>query len=101
MIKNFKDKYSEQLWQGKRVRKFQSFRVQALRRLDILNAVTRLEDLLLNPGNRFESLTGNNRFESLTGNRQGQYSIRINRKWRICFEWDGQNSKNVEIIDYH
>ena len=92
MIKNFKDKFSEQLWSGKHVRKFQSFRIQALRRLDILNAVVRLEDLMLNPGNRFESLTGD---------RQGQFSIRINRKWRICFEWDGQNSRNVEIIDYH
>lgn len=92
MITNFKDKYSEQLWQGKKVRKFQAFRTQALRRLDILNAAIRLEDLMLNPGNRFESLSGN---------RQGQYSIRINRKWRICFEWDGQNSINVEIIDYH
>ena len=92
MIKSFEDKYSEQLWQGKRVRKFQSFRLQALRRLDILNAATRLEDLMLNPGNRFESLTGN---------RHGQYSIRINQKWRVCFAWDGQNSINVEIVDYH
>jgi proteic killer suppression protein len=92
MIKNFKDKFSERLWLGKRVQKFQSFRTQALRRLDILNAAIRIEDLMLNPGNRFESLTGN---------RQGIYSIRINRKWRICFEWDGQDSKNVAIIDYH
>ena len=92
MIKTFKDKSSEQLWSGKRVLKFQPFRLQALRRLDILNAATRLEDLMVNPGNRFESLSGD---------RKGQYSIRINRKWRICFEWDGQNSTNVEIIDYH
>ncbi len=66
--------------------------MQALRRLDILNAATRIEDLMLNPGNRFESLTGK---------RQGQYSIRINRQWRICFEWDGLDIVNVEIIDYH
>jgi len=92
MIKNFKDKHSQQLWQGKRVKKFQSFRMQALRRLDILNAVTRLEDLMLNPGNRFEALSGT---------RQGQFSIRINRQWRVCFEWDGQDPINVEIIDYH
>ncbi len=92
MIKHFKDKYSEQLWQGKRVRRFQSFSLQALRRLDVLNAATRVEDLMLNPGNRFEALTGK---------RQGQYSIRINRKWRICFEWDGQDANNVEIVDYH
>ena len=92
MIKNFKDKSSELLWYGESVRKFQSFRNQALRRLDILNAATRIEDLMLNPGNSFESLIGN---------RRGQFSIRINRKWRICFEWDGQDAKNVEIIDYH
>ena len=92
MIKNFKDKHSQQLWQGKRGKKFQPFRMQALRRLDILNAVTRLEDLMLNPGNRFEALSGT---------RQGQFSIRINRQWRVCFEWDGQDSINVEIIDYH
>ena len=92
MIKHFNDKYSEQLWQGKRVRRFQSFSLQALRRLDILNAATQVEDLMLNPGNRFEALTGK---------RQGQYSIRINRKWRICFEWDGQDANNVEIVDYH
>lgn len=92
MIKSFEDKYSEQLWQGKRVRMFQSFRLQALRRLDILNAAIRLEDLVLNPGNRFESLIGK---------RQGKYSIRINQKWRVCFAWDGQNSINVEIVDHH
>ena len=91
MIKNFKDKFIDQLWAGKSVRKFQSFRIQALRRLDILNAAVRIEDLMLNPGNSFESLTGD---------RQGQFSMRINRKWRICFEWDGQNSKNVEIVDF-
>ena len=92
MIKTFKDKSSEQFWAGKRVLKFQPFRLQALRWLDILSAATRLEDLMVNPGNRFESLSGD---------RKGQYSIRINRKWRISFEWDGQNSTNVEIIDYH
>ena len=69
-----------------------SYSKREKRKLDILNAATRVEDLMLNPGNRFETLTGK---------RQGQYSIRINRKWRICFEWDGQDANNVEIVDYH
>jgi len=92
MIKSFKDKNSSNLWAGKRVTKFQSFRLQALRRLDILNAAIRLEDLMLNPGNRFEALGGK---------RKGQFSIRINQKWRICFDWNGQDAINVEIADYH
>ena len=92
MIKSFRDKNSSRLWEGKRVAQFQSFHLQALRRLDILNAAIRLEDLLLNPGNRFEALGGD---------RQGQFSIRINQKWRICFEWDDQDAINVEITDYH
>ncbi len=92
MIKSIKDKHTANLWAGKRVKKFQPFQLQALRRLDILHAAIRLEDLMLNPGNHFESLSGN---------RQGQYSIRINKKWRICFEWDGQHAIYVEIVDYH
>lgn len=64
----------------------------ALRRLNVLHSATSLGDLAGNPGNHFEKLTRN---------RKGQYSIRINDQWRVCFNWDGQNAQNVEITDYH
>ena len=73
MIKSFRDKNSSRLWEGKRVAKFQSFHLQALRRLDILNAAIRLEDLLLNPGNRFEALGGD---------QQGQFTIFPQPDWQ-------------------
>lgn len=92
MIRSFRDKDTERLWNGDRVRRFEGFRRQALRRLDVLNAASRLEDLMMNPGNMFEALRGQ---------RAGQYSIRINRQWRLCFEWDGEHAANVEIVDYH
>ena len=67
-------------------------RKSALRRLYALDAATNLLDLRSPPSNRLEKLRGN---------RAGQYSIRINDQWRICFEWRGGNAWNVEIVDYH
>jgi len=64
----------------------------ALRRLMLLDAAERLEDLRIPPGNRLEKLFGN---------RQGQYSIRINDQWRICFRWQQGDAYDVEIVDYH
>jgi len=58
----------------------------------MLNAAHKIEDLRIPPGNRLEALKGN---------RRGQHSIRINDQWRICFEWDGANAAEVEIVDYH
>lgn len=92
MIKSFKDKKTEQLNNGERVKKFQSFARQAEKRLRILDAADTLESLMYLPSNRFKSLTGD---------RQGQYSIRINDQWRICFEWADDGPANVEITDYH
>ena len=92
MIKSFKDKRTEQLHNGRRVRKFQSFARQAEKRLRILDAADTLESLMYLPSNRFKALTGD---------RQGQYSIRINDQWRICFEWSDDGPTNVEITDYH
>ena len=92
MIKSFKDKRTEQLHNGRRVRKFQSFARQAEKRLRILDAADTLESLMYLPSNRFKALTGD---------RQGQYSIRINDQWRICFEWTDDGPINVEITDYH
>lgn len=94
LILSYKDKQTEAFSQGEFVRAFQGFVQQAERRLAILNAATSLDTLRALPGNRLEALRGD---------RAGQYSIRINQQWRLCFEWpDGQPGPgNVEIVDYH
>ncbi len=92
MIRSFKDKDSQALYNGKSVKKWKAFIRQAERRLHILDMATSLDDLRNLPSNRFESLKGD---------RRGQYSIRINRQWRICFRWVKGEPHNVEIIDYH
>jgi proteic killer suppression protein len=91
MLLSYRDKKTEQFAKGEFVKAFQSFEDQAARRLSILNAALSLDTLRALPGNR------------LKGDRAGQYSIRINQQWRICFEWpDGQTGPgNVEIVDYH
>ena len=94
MIRSFRDKASQRFAGGERIARFEGFRRQAEKRLRILESATNLLDLAQLPSNRLEALSGN---------RQGQYSIRINQQWRICFEWpkgvDGP--ENVEIVDYH
>jgi proteic killer suppression protein len=94
MILSYRDKKTEAFAQGTFVKAFQGFETQAERRLAILNAAPSLETLRGLPGNRLEALRGG---------RAGQYSIRINQQWRICFEWpDGEpGPSNVEIVDYH
>jgi toxin HigB-1 len=94
MILSYRDKRTEQFGQGAFIRAFQGFDQQAERRLAILNAAPSLNTLRDLPSNRFEALRGD---------RSGQFSIRINQQWRICFEWpDGQAGPgNVEIVDYH
>jgi proteic killer suppression protein len=92
MIKSFKDKKTEQLYNGERVKKFQAFARQAEKRLRILDAADTLESLMYLPSNRFKALTGD---------RLGKYSLRINDQWRICFEWANDGPANVEITDYH
>jgi proteic killer suppression protein len=79
---------------GERVRRWEPLRRQAEKRLRILDAATSLGDL---------ATLNSNRLEALKGNRKGQYSIRINEQWRICFEWpkDARGPSNVEIVDYH
>ena len=74
--------------------RFEAFRRQAEKRLRILDAAVSLRDLAQLPSNRLEALFGD---------RKGQYSIRINQQWRICFEWpkEGDGPENVEIVDYH
>ncbi len=94
MILSYRDKQTAGFSQGERVREFQAFADQAHRRLAILDAATRIEDLRALPSNRFEAMRGK---------RVGQFSIRINQQWRICFEWPTGEAgpSNVEIVDYH
>jgi proteic killer suppression protein len=93
MIVSFRDKRTRDFAEGKRVKTFAGFERQAEMKLDQLDAATSLRDLDL-PGNRLEALKGD---------RQGQFSIRINDQWRICFEWPkgSPGPLKVEIIDYH
>ncbi len=94
MIRSFRDRRSQNFYDGEHVRAFHGFAAQAERRLAILDAATSLRDLRALPSNRLEVLKGD---------RAGQYSIRINQQWRICFEWPegSPGPENVEIVDYH
>ena len=94
MILSYKDKRTEDFATGKRVKEFAGFAKQAEKRLDILDSAPDKKALAFLPSNNFEALVGD---------RKGYYSIRINRQWRICFEWaDGDTgASNVEIADYH
>ena len=93
MIKSFACKETEKLFNRETSRKFlQSIQHIARRKLEILDATEVLQDLRIPPSNHLEKLSGD---------RKRQYSIRINKQWRICFEWHDGNAYNVEIVDYH
>lgn len=92
MIKSFVCRDTEKLFNDQRVRRFQSFERQARKRLMVLHAAPSIEALMLNPGNALHALSGD-----LTG----QYAIRINKQWRVCFEWLDGNAYHVKIADYH
>ena len=92
MILSFRDKRTELFAKGQFVRAFQGVDRQGWKRLDILNAAISLADLRALPSNRLEALKGD---------RAGQYSIRINQQWRICFVWRNGAAERVEIADYH
>jgi toxin HigB-1 len=94
MIKSYGDRDTQRLAAGEKVHQWEPFRLQAEKRLRILDAATSLRDL---------ALLNSNRLEGLKGNRKGQYSMRINDQWRICFRWpkDEPGPSNVEIVDYH
>ena len=93
MILSYRDRRTQSFSEGKRVKAFGGIAFKAEMRLDQLDAATSLLDLDL-PGNRLEALKGD---------RKGQYSIRINDQWRICFEWPpgSPGPANVEIVDHH
>jgi toxin HigB-1 len=94
MILGYGDKRTEAFAQGEFVRDFQAFHRQAYKRLEILEAAMALKELRVLPSNRLEALKGN---------RRGQFSIRINMQWRICFEWapHAAGPSRVVIVDYH
>lgn len=93
MIKTFRDRDTERAFNRERVKRF-SLPLQKLaqRKLDLLDGADAIEDLRIPPGNRLEKLSGN---------RRGQYSIRVNNQWRICFRWKSGQATEVEIVDYH
>ena len=94
MIRSYGDRKTQRFSEGERVPGFEGFRRQAEKRLRVLEAATSLRDLAQLPSNRLEALYGD---------RNGQYSIRINQQWRVCFEWSegAEGPENVEIVDYH
>ena len=92
MIKTFKCKDTEKLFNDLDVKKFRSISKAARIKLEVLNAAVSLDSLRVPPGNRLEQLKGN---------RKGQHSIRINNQWRVCFMWKKESAIKVEIVDYH
>ena len=92
MIRSFRCKDTERLFQRESVRRFKAIESVARRKLEMLEAATRIQDLRVPPGNRLEALTRD---------RKGQHSIRINDQWRVCFVWHENGADGVEIVDYH
>jgi proteic killer suppression protein len=92
MIKRFKCRDTQALFEGKRISRFVNIASVAVRKLQMLHAVERLESLRIPPQNRLEALKGE---------RKGQWSIRINDQWRVCFVWKDNAAWDVEIVDYH
>lgn len=92
MIRSFGDKDTERLYDQHDVRKFRAIERRARGKLEMLDAAYVLSDLRVPPGNRLEALKGD---------RKGQYSIRIDKQWRIVFSWSDAGPKNVSIVDYH
>ena len=91
MIKSFKCRDTEVMFNGKRIERFIIIQSAAMRKLALLNVAGRIEDLRVPPGNTLEALKGK---------RKRQWSIRINDKWRICFRFEAGNAFDVEIVDY-
>jgi proteic killer suppression protein len=93
MIRSFRDAETATVWEGRRSRRLpQDIQAVALRKLLMLNQARVIGDLRVPPANRLERLRGA---------REGQWSIRVNRQWRICFRWSDANAEDVEIVDYH
>jgi proteic killer suppression protein len=93
MILGFRSKEAEKVWHGEVTKRLPpAIQIVARRKLRMLNSARRLDDLRIPPANRLEALKGE---------RRGQYSIRINEQWRLCFRWTEAGPGDVEIVDYH
>jgi proteic killer suppression protein len=92
MIRSFADRKTEKFFSGERIKTFSGFKKAAERQLVMLDSAEELVDLLVHPPNKLEKLSGD---------RKGQYSIRINDQWRICFVWRNDGPHGVEITNYH
>ena len=92
MIRSFRCKDTEKLFNDRPVKRFAGFERVARRKLEMVDAATALDDLRQPPGNRLEVLKKD---------RRGQHSIRINKQWRVCFKWRNGSAFDVEIVDYH
>ena len=93
MIRSFRDRETERIWNGLGSRRLPpEIQETALRKLRAINAAEQIEDLRIPPGNRLEPLSGD---------RRGQHSVRINQQWRICLRWRDGGCEDVEICDYH
>jgi proteic killer suppression protein len=92
MVLTFRCKHTEALYQGHAPKRFRSIQAVAERKLQMLDIARRIEDMQVPPGNRLEMLKGD---------RQGQWSVRINNQWRLCFRFEDGNAYDAEIVDYH
>ena len=93
MIVSFKGKVAQEIWNGQNPRQFPRRLIEAAEsKLALIDAATSINDLRVPPGNRLEKLKGD---------RQGQWSVRINRQWRVCFRWEGEHAHDVQVVDYH
>lgn len=93
MIRSFRDKDTAAIWRRRHVKKLSpELSKLTYNKLVLINAAENINDLRVPPGNRLEKLSGN---------RAGQYSVRVNDQWRVCFTWSASGASNVELVDYH
>lgn len=92
MIQSFRCPETQALYEGRHPRRFRSIEIVATRKLAMLDSARSLDSMRAPPGNRLEALRGN---------RMGQWSVRINDQWRLCFSWSEAGPSGVEIVDYH
>jgi proteic killer suppression protein len=93
VIRSFGSRETERIWHGQYIKRVdRTVQRAALRKLELIHAAKGVEDLRIPPGNRLERLVGD---------RRGQYSVRVNAQWRICFVWREEGAEDVELVDYH